>query len=127
VPLSRTEMTQDTEKHKKNDMGPVGAVVVADRDAMGWLVYESLISWENDVYTSSPLQTRCFCQDFGTKNMRTWSVCIRSQVLYEQLRLGNERKGRNRIFCGIHASVVSELEHSESHESQDAHACKAYN
>ena len=41
-------------------------------------------------------------------------MCIWSQVLYDQLRLGNQRKGRNRIFYGIH--VVSESEHSGSHE-----------
>lgn len=35
VPLSRTETTPDMEIHKKNDMGPVGAVVVADKDAVG--------------------------------------------------------------------------------------------
>ena len=40
-------------------------------------------------------------------------MCIWSQVLYEQLRWGNQRKGRNRIFCGIH--VVSESSDSESH------------
>lgn len=61
------------------------------------------MSMRNDVYTSSSLQTRCFCQNFGTKNMRIRSVCVWSQVVYEQLGLGNQRKGRNWIFGGTHS------------------------
>lgn len=60
------------------------------------------------------MQTRCFSQNFGTKHMEIWSVCVWGQIPYEQLGIGDQRKGRNRIFCGIH--VVSESEHSGSHE-----------